>query len=990
MKRLLGFLVGILLLLLSCSNTMEKVYAETSVIELTPEERAFISAHPTIHMGVDPAFIPYEFVDKDGSYKGIASEYLDLIGKRTGLKFEIVKDKTWSAAYEMGVQKELDVLPCVSKTKDREKYFLFSEPYYPFKRVIFVNENTKGIERLEDLFDKKVAVQTNSSHHSYLTGYKNIELSLYTTVEEALQAVSVGKEEAFVGNFATSSYLSKTEGITNLRFVPIETGEKQYLYFAVRDDWPVLRDIINKGLASITQEEKINIDNHWIGVTSDYDYTRIIRIAGIFGAVILLVFMVSLYWIVKLRKEIRNRIRVEEELKVAKEEAEFANRVKSTFLARMSHEIRTPLNAITGMAYIIRKTDISTTQRIYLEKITRAARDMLGIINDILDFSKIEAGKIEIERVPFNMDEVVEQLISIVSYRIEENKIDFSMHKDADIPIYFFGDPKRLEQILLNILGNALKFTSDGAVTLSIRLVARVKDTYTLEFGIKDTGIGMSKEQIDRLFVPFEQADASITRRFGGTGLGLPIVKSFVDLMGGNISIFSEPGEGSTFNVQLSFDADRNKDYEERKKHASIYFKNIRVLVLEKNVFYRNLLKDYLDAFNIVAEFAQSENHTIQLIGAGYAANQKPYNLLILDNDTPQLGGVEFFKRLKNEFVAEKVPKTILLIPQSKEELFDKLEENGLDLGITKPIIPSVLYNGIVEIFKIRVLEEHTIATQGKDGKLLKSQNPCNVLIVEDNRTNQFIAKSILEQAGFTVDLADNGQEGYDLFARHKEKYQIILMDLHMPVMNGFESTQRIRIINDRIPIIAMTADAITGVEEQCRQAGISRYISKPFEPEDFLKTILEAVQEQEAKVPPPLGPSETDSVPEVIERIDEGDAVESDLDTTAGIRNVGGNAELYDLVLNEFFSENENVQKNLYEAISLKDYPAATQIVHKIKSSSGSIGAKSVSRAAGELQKALTAVDEERIETLHHVFNKLIGKVLRAIDERLRRSGLR
>ncbi|GAB6108144.1 response regulator [Fusibacter bizertensis] len=965
-------------------------FAADSSIIFTPEEKEFISTHPIIHLGIDPTFVPYEFIDKDGIYKGIASDYLDLISVQTGLKFEVEQGITWASAYEKAVKKELDALPCISKTKEREKYFLFSEPYYQFKRAIFINENNTAIKGFEDLHNRKVAVQINSSHYSFLKDFPDIELSLYTTVEEALQAVSDGKEEAFIGNYATSSYLSKSEGITNLVYMPIETGEKQYLYFATRNDWPLLQSIINKALETITEEQKINIDNRWIGVSNKLDYGEIIKWASIVSAVVLLVFVVSLYWIVKLRKEIKKRIQIEAELKVAKEEAELANHVKSSFLARMSHEIRTPLNAITGMSYIIKKTDLSSVQKIYLDKITRAAKDMLSIINDILDFSKIEAGKIELEHISFNLDEILEQLVNIVSFRIEEQKIDFSMHKDKEIPQYFIGDPKRIEQILLNLVNNAIKFTSDGAVTVSIRLVARVRDTYTLEFSVKDTGIGMTSDQRERLFVPFEQADASITRRFGGTGLGLPIVKNLVDIMDGKIDVYSEQGEGSTFNVQISLESDRNKDYEDRKKQASIYFRNIRVLVLEKSLFYRNLLIDYLDSFNIVAEFAQSEAHVINLILQEAEAKDKPYNLLIIDSETPLEGGIAFYDSMKGRIKTEYLPKTILLIPQSKEDLFDKLEEHGLDLGVSKPIVPSILYNGILEIFRKDVLGEYERTVISDENERLIVENPYHLLIVEDNMTNQFIAQSILEQAGFVVNLAANGKEGYELFARNREKYHAILMDLHMPVMNGFESASLIRKIDQNIPIIAMTADAIAGVEEQCSKVGINHYISKPFEPEQFIKTIYEVVNAH-VKLNASIGETvhtERYAV-EMEPDIETETAIESNqdisvIDTATGIRNVGGNAELYGLILKEYLKENKDVSLILNKAINENDYATAIQIVHKIKSSTGSIGAKSLHLAASELQKALTDNEVETVQRLSRVFNKLLKKVLVEIEERL------
>lgn len=973
------FIYLILIPILLSSTFVLGCYAEERIMSLTDEEKAFIEEHPVIRLGVDPKFIPYEFIDNDGEYKGIAADYLQLLSDRTGLTFETEMNLTWETAYEKAVLKQLDVLPCVSKTAEREKYFLYSDHYYSFSRVIFLNKDNNNINNFSDLSNHKIAVQTNSSHHSYLKLFENIELNTYHTVEDALHAVSEGREIAFVGNLATTSYLIKSNGIMNLKFITIDTEEKQSLYFAVRNDWPVLVSIINKTLADITEEEKMAIDNRWIGIEKKTDYTAIIKIVGSIISVVAGFLIVSLYWILKLRKEVEKRKRIEAELKLAKEEAEQANSVKSAFLARMSHEIRTPLNAITGMTYIIKKTDLTTTQKLYLDKISRAARDMLSIINDILDFSKIEAGKVEMERISFNLDEVLEQMVNLVSFKIEEQNIEFSVHKDDKIPSCFWGDPKRIGQVLLNVVNNAMKFTFDGGVSISIRMIAKVRDLYILEFSIKDTGIGMTEEQMSQLFVPFNQADSSISRRFGGTGLGLSIVKSLVEVMGGNVAVFSEPGEGTTFNIQISLEADRNREYELKKESASVYFQNFRVLVLEKNLFNRNLLQEYLNSFNLVAEFTQSEERALQLIADACKENCKPYDLLIVDHATPVNGGVEFCSRLRNMQDINEKPKTILLIPLSQIDLVDKLDAEGPDLGIAKPVIPSVLYNGIMEIFKINVLKSCGDKTMMEKGARFITDYPYKVLIVEDNVTNQLIARSLLEEAGFTVALAENGKEGYEYFCNHRDDIDIILMDLHMPEMDGYEATKSIRMLDKKTPIIAMTADAITGVEEKCRRIGIDLYISKPFEPEKFAEAVWNAVKAGEGLLDAQL--ERNKEIPTGYNNGCENDNNVPAVDMTDGIRHVGGNKEIYKIILKEYYNENKNVSMLLAKAMGEKNYMEAIHIVHKIKSSSGSIGAKELHEAAASLQKVLASGKTEKSKELHERFTEVLNRVLQEIE---------
>lgn len=969
--KLIRYIIICLIAILIFSSTG---YAMSDDIRFSQIEKDFIKEHPVIHLGIDPAFIPYEFIDSDGQYKGIAADYIKLICERTGVEMVVHKDLTWAEAYEKGAQKQLDVLPCISKTEQREKYFLFSHPYYSFQRVIFVNENNNSIKSLNDLLNKKVAVQINSSHHSFLSAYDSIMLSLYLNVDDALKAVSIGKETAYVGNLATSNYLIKSNGITNLKFIVIEPENEQSLYFAVRNDWPELVSIINKSLESITQEEKININNHWIEVKEETDYAQLIKIACIASGIITIILVVSFFWITKLRREIVARQKIQEELKIARDEAESANHIKSIFLARMSHEIRTPLNAITGMAYLIKKTDVTITQQIYLDKITQVSRNMLTIINDILDFSRIEAEKIEIERISFNLDKVLKQVINIISFKIEEQGIDFSMDKDSDIPTYFWGDPTRIEQIILNVVNNAIKFTDKGSVSLSIRLMSKEKDVYNIEFSVKDTGIGMINEQINQIFKPFDQGDSSINRRFGGSGLGLSIVKNLVDLMGGDIQVYSSLGEGSTFNIRLDLEADLSNIYEENKKLTSTYFQNIHVLVVQKNINDSNLLNDYLNSFNLYAEFVSTGDSAMELIKKASEESNKAYNLLIIDYETPEEGGIEFYSKMKNQSFIKEVPKCILIIPLIRYDLFEKLEAAKIDFGIAKPIVPSILYNAIVEIFKIEILKTHDNLEHMTKQGAVTVEYPYHVLIVEDNKTNQFIAKSILEQSGFKVSLADNGLKGYEFFATNQKNIDLILMDIQMPVLNGIDSTILIRKIDSDIPIIAMTADAISGVEEMCKEAGISYYVSKPFEPDLFVETILHVIQPLKEKI----------KLEEVSEKESHFYNVKPVLDEMDGIKYVGGKIEVYYMVLEEYYKENKDVPLILNDKIEKQNFEEAIKIVHKIKSSSGSIGAKSLHEVAMELQKSLCNKDLAGVFATHNEFQKILNQLLIEIKEKI------
>lgn len=944
-------------------STKDTLFSSAEINNLTQSEKEFIEEHPEIRLGVDPEFIPYEFIDSDGEYKGIAADYIELICQKTGLKMTAAQKLTWSEAYEKAVEKELDVLPCVSKTAEREQYFLFSDAYLTFQRVIFVSEDNKKIASLEDLYGKTVAVQTNSSHHSYLSSNDSITLSLYPTVDEALKAVADGRETAFVGNLATSSYLIKSTGITNLKYIAIATEEPQSLYFAVRNDWPELVSIINKALADIDEEEKIAINNKWIGIEKHVDYSEIIRIVGIIGAVIALILVVSSFWIIRLRKEIAIRKKTQEELEIARDEADRANQIKSLFLARMSHEIRTPLNAITGMAYLIKKTDITRTQSVYLDKLTQAARNMLGILNDILDFSKIEAGKIEIERISFDLDKVLQDVINIASVKVKEQEIEFVMEKDPDMPAIFWGDPTRLAQLLTNIVNNAIKFTEKGLVSLFVKVISQNENVYNVEFCVKDTGIGMKKEQISRLFVPFDQGDDSISRRFGGTGLGLSIVKNLTDLMGGDITVESVESQGSSFYIRLPLEADTSVENKAAKKMAADCFRNIRALVLDKSENSGRLL-DYFQSFGIPVELTSSEDDAIQQLRKA-AAEDRPYNLLMVDFTTPKDDGINFLGRLKELSLFKSPQKYMLMIPLSREDLLDKISAAGVDFGITKPVLPSVLYNVIIEVFKIMPPQVQELS---KEQDTLTTTYPYHILLVEDNQTNQFIAQSILEQVGFRVSKADNGKKGVEFFADNRNDLDLILMDIHMPVMDGYAASDLIREMDAEIPIVAMTADAIAGVKEQCHAHGIHQYVSKPFEPEQLIKTILDELKSRNPDDAAPLK-----------KQADAG--VSSLLDTADGIKRIGGDEKIYRMILQGFYDENSTVITELKEKIDAKNYSDAVQIVHKIKSSSGNIGAKSVYETASELQKLLAANEDAGVTRLHGQFQAQFQTLMAEIN---------
>lgn len=954
-KRVLTMLAAIILIMIMVAPCA----GNDKSIVLSEEEALFIRDNPVIRVGVDPLFVPFEFIDRDDVYKGISADYLALISERTGLNFEIIKGLSWPEAYDKALNGEIKLLPAISKTSDREQHFIFSSPYYYFKRVIVTRDTDTGISDIGDLVKSTVAVQRNSSHHSYLLSFSNINLSLYDSVESALTAVANGTERAFVGNLATTNYLIRSNGLTNLRFTAFEADKQQAIYMAVSKDMPVLAGIINKALDTVTEEEKMQINNKWIDLGSEKDYGPVIRIIAIVAVIVLIILIVSVYWIIRLRNEVKKREIIQQDLEKAKREANEANEYKSSFMARMSHEIRTPLNAISGMAYLLKKTDLSMTQRTYAERITQASANMLGIINDILDFSKIEAGKVELEIGSFSLDQVIQDVVNIVSYKIEEQKIGFKLSKDPYLPDWFYGDAKRIEQVLVNILNNAAKFTSAGEVSLEIRLVAKEQDKYHLSFTVKDTGIGMTKEQADKLFMPFVQGDVSINRRFGGSGLGLSIVKTLLDMMGGQVRVFSTPNEGSTFVIHLTLPVDKQKEDEYAKRMSKNQFKDIKVLVIERSGASMNLIESYLSSFGMHCELTSSQSSALAMLQTAGTKFSRPFDLAIVDYDTLDENAFLFIDSIrKNEKIVKK-PRVIMLLPMMREDLFDVLNAHGVDFGIGKPIIPSVLYNGIIEIFSLKAVSAVMSSRKEARADVDQDKRHC-VLVAEDNKTNQLIAGSLLEQAGIDTIFADDGKAAVELYNTHANKIDLILMDLHMPVMNGYEAADKIRGISTNVPIVAMTADVILGVRENCEKHGIHHYISKPFDPDNFIRTVKE------------------------IMALDLKDSDDSDitvLDMTAGLSNMGGDEDIYIQVLKEYLAENRDTAALLESAVRAEKYEDAVKIVHKVKGSSGSIGAGGLYEICIALQKALAQKDEENINKLTENFMTHIGKIIDRIS---------
>ena len=666
-------------------------------------------------------------------------------------------------------------------------------------------------------------------------------------------------------------------------------------------------------------------------------------------------------------------------LRIEKEAAVAASQTKSDFLANMSHEIRTPMNAIIGLTYLVLNTKLTSKQYEFLKNIENASQSLLRIINDILDFSKIEAGKLKMEFTPFSLDEVLNNLSSSVSLSANEKEVEFLISRDKAVPNFLVGDPLRLGQVLTNLCTNAVKFTDIGEIVVGIQVVgdsqAGHTSQITLEFSVQDTGIGLSQEEQSKLFQRFTQADTSTTRKYGGTGLGLTICKRLVELMGGDISVASEKGTGSTFTFTVKVGV--QSDVKESRRSLPEDLTRLRILIVDDNPTSRAIFEDMLATYTRVSQ-AASGGEAISELRAGIEADDA-YDLVLMDWKMPGMDGIEAIRQIdRDPVIAKKKPSVVLVTAYGRQEIMEKAKNVGADGFLIKPVNASMLFDVIMDVFGGHTAKSERLTQKNAaDTDALACVAGAKVLLVEDNEINQKVAAELLKQARVTVSIANNGIQC--LKQIEKDVFDLVFMDIQMPGMDGYEATNRLRSKNVAIPIIAMTAHAMVGEREKCLQAGMDDYIPKPIDPADLYSKLIKWISKGQSNAPA-AEPPEIDA----LECEDEVCLPESlpGIDMEVGLMRVGQNKKLYKELLISFRENYSETGKQLSRELGKREYETAGRLAHTIKGLSGNLGAMQLYQAALDLESGILKGRHEDLAPLLRIFNETVDIVAKGLVE--------
>lgn len=883
----------------------------------------------------------------DEHISGMITDYLTLLEKKTNLNFTYTFHNSWDQVLQEFNAGALDILPGII-TKDVSPNVVTTKPFLRFNLVLAALKSNNFISDLREVQKQNlvIAVGEHSSVQHYLQdNYPDIKTYVVKNTQEGLLAVEHKKADLFLEMAPVVSEALQNSGLSNIKIVGI-LKDKFELVMAIQD--ASLLTLINQGIDAITDVEKERLTKRYIkiNVQEKVDYSLSFKIVTI-GIFIVIGFIV---WLSILKREIRKRKlaetkvsytnqrlhRAAEELKIAMAKTAYAHQAKSQFLANMSHEIRTPMNTIIGMTELILRKDLPEKERHYLSKVAEAGHHLLDIINDILDFSKIEANKIQLEAIPFQLEELIVSVTDLISMRAQQKGLELLIDMGNVTAHRYRGDPLRLKQILLNLVANAVKFTPKGEVIIRLKALEENNGIQKIRFEIKDTGIGITPEQIKYLFNAFSQADMSTTRNYGGTGLGLTIAQGLVLMMGGEIQCESVFGEGSTFWFEIPLHIDASFI----APTQPLITKALNVLIVDDNETALEIFSEILYHFGIGCVTCKSAKEALDLLNNGFQAD-----VAIIDWKMEGMDGITLFQLIEQRY-EHQIASIMMVTAYDKEELIAKLGIDQPYAVLVKPITASTLFDTLISMYGHKRLIEplhHAHETQ-----VIQSLDGVTVLLVEDNLSNQEVAQELLNEVGIIVYIVNNGQEALEWLIENPLP-DLILMDCQMPVLDGFEATRKIRSeLKLTLPIVAMTANVMKGDEERCYASGMNGYVPKPVDSQKLLQEIARFCHK-------------TASIPPVCTSSSDNFALEG-INSLQAISRLGGNAKLYRQLLKSFAKDQVHFMQTYRNYVVANDLDGAKRLCHTLKGIAGTLGMEELSALAEQAELSLHPIDNDAL----------------------------